>query len=165
MDGDKIRFPWGIPGAESTALSLYSIPEARDVNSMNIRTKPTTNARIVAQMPKGEQIGVCGMTSDSDWSHVYWVNARGRLKQGYIYTKSLDCIDYPIYKPSWLARIGTFLSFLVAIVFLAGIVGGVLVMAQEEYALGLAIIFVCFRISYAGWERVLFELFTINLPA
>ena len=161
---DKLLFPWGIPDVKGADMRLYSIAESSRVGSMNIRAKASVKSAKIATMPKGGSIMANGSTRyNKDWLRGYWVEHGGALRSGYIYARSLQPVEYPIYEPGWLSCRGSFVLLIIGIVFMCGIPAGLYLM-KDDKVLGWIAVLICLPIGYQALEKLLFNLFLWNLP-
>lgn len=164
--GKKLSFEWS--GIEGENLELAEIRDTT-IHTMNIRAGMGTQYPIVGQLKSQQTIIIDDYSENPHWVKCFTIDDRCNPVEGYIYRNSLSTTQefFPL---------GFFESFglLVAII--------VLVVLGFIVVYGHAIIGALFGIPWVGWllavglilgllytvyqllEKILFELFIINLP-
>lgn len=164
--GKKLSFDWARIKGEN--LELASIRDTT-IHSMNIRSGMGIQYPVVGQLESGRSVIIDNFSENPEWVKCFTIDDHCNPIEGYIYRNSLS-IEQEFFP------LGLFESFglLVAVVILV-VLGFVVVY-------GHALIQALFSISWLGWllavglilgllytiyqllEKILFELFIINLP-
>lgn len=164
--GKKLSFDWARIKGEN--LELASIRDTT-IHSMNIRSGMGIQYPVVGQLESGRSVIIDNYSENPEWVKCFTIDDHCNPIEGYIYRNSLS-IEQEFFP------LGLFESFglLVAVVILV-VLGFVVVY-------GHALIQALFSIPWLGWllavglilgllytiyqllEKILFELFIINLP-
>lgn len=166
--GKKLSFDWAGIGGENLKIASISNP---NVNTMNIRESNSTNSRIVGKLPQGSSILIDEYTEDPKWVRCYGLDYQCRKQEGFIYKPSLSTISCDFF------HLGIFesMSILLAaiIFFILGVIivyGGAIIDAVFSgggcggWILTTIMIIGILILMYMLLEKILFELFLINLP-
>lgn len=138
---------------------------------MNIRESNSTNSRIVGKLSQGSSILIDEYTEDPSWVRCYGLDYQCRKQEGFIYRPSLSAVSNDFF------HLGIFesMSILLAaiIFFVLGVVivyGGAIIDAIFRgggcvgWILTSAMMIGVLILMYILLEKILFELFLINLP-
>lgn len=163
-DGNKLSFNWGLPHTTENKLMMAEVKSDNDkVQAVNIRQTP--DGKIINKLTKGERI-LADESSEQDGSYpVYWVNSNGDVEQGFIKARLLSLNDSPYFSVGILDTMGIFVALILAVVillplyFIKGLFGN-----PALALIGLGLLLFCLYIFYQCIEKILFELFIINLP-
>lgn len=168
-EGEKLSFNWGLRSSDENHYCLAELV-GKDVNSLNIRNRPTTSSKVIGTLTKGEDLLVENNNDNKKWKHCYMVNDDGKIIEGYIYNKNLN------YQTSSFFSLGVFdsMTLTVAIIILVVICvffafgSSIFLMISAIPVGGIIIVVGCILgllyTVYQLLEKILFEMFIINLP-
>lgn len=170
-DGETISFVWGIPNVLSDNLWIASVEEkdGKPLKDVNIYDSPSENAKKVSKM---EHDLIVQQEGESNWLPVYEVDNNGNVKKLYI-QKSKDVkLDRTAYFTMGIFDSMSLILALIIIIVIAVPVYYLGSIAQSVFSanplLGIviciALILVVLYVVYQLLEKILFELFIINLP-
>lgn len=167
MDGRTISFNWVFPEIDTDNMRIASI-SSESVNKMNIRSAPNKNAKIIGDLKKGQEIFVSNL--GGDWSECYQLYPDQTLCVGYIYTANMSLSDSSFFSLNIFDSMSLLVAFILIVViavplfYMQGIAeavsGGGCVGVGITIVLLLGILYVLYQVL----EKILFELFIINLP-
>ena len=167
IDGPRLEFNWGCPEINTENLKLARI-SFENVERMNIRSGAGMTHHIIGNLKKGEDILI--EDHENDWSQCYLVNKEGQVENGYIYTKDMQITDSAFFTLGIFESMSLLIAIIIIVVicvplfYLHGIVeaitGGGCWGALITVALLLGLLYVIYHLL----EKILFELFIINLP-
>lgn len=163
-DGNKLSFNWGLPHTADNKLMMAEIKGENDkVQAVNIRKTP--DGKIINELPKGKRI-LADKASEQGGSYpVYWVNDNGNVEQGFIKAHLLDLTDTPYFSMGFFDSIGLLVVLILAVVILLPLFLLRALFTNPTLALiGLGLLIFCLYIFYQCVEKLLFEMFIINLP-
>ena len=165
-EGDKISFSWGIPNVNNANLRWARLPEDATIESMNVRIAPNKKATIIGSLQKGQRLMIDNASSADGWVHAYWLYNDGTCAHGYIKADSLTITKHSTYSPSIFDSFVFLLSVLVISVLFAVFL---LPMLFESggcilWCVSIFIILGLIYVVYEFFEKLLFELFIINIP-
>ena len=166
-DGKCFSFGWGNPALNTEKLKLARI-SAEDVEHMNIRTGASTNNRIIGKLAKGDDILI--EDEGKGWSCCYRVNDDGTLQKGYIYTVDMSIKDSAFFSLNIFDSMGLLVAIIVILViivplyYISSIATGLFSIPVAGPVICVSIILGCLYTLYQLLEKILFELFIINLP-
>lgn len=165
-EGKTISFNWGVPKVNNEDLKWASLSASSKVGSMNIRQSPDESSLIVGNLQRNKRITIDMSTSTNGWVHAYWISREGKCLDGYIKDTSLNIYNERTYSPTlydsfvflFIAAIvlALFCIFVIPIIFDVG--------GCYTWILSIAVIIGTIIIIYLFLEKLLFELFIINLP-
>lgn len=166
-NGEKLSFNWGIPNVNNSNLRWASLSSDAKVESMNVRQTPNTDSPIVGKLNKNQRLVIDLDSSTSDWVHAFWINNRGECDNGYIKNTSSVVTSKPnSYSP------GIFDSFvfllIIAIVLLLLVIFLLPILFESggcfSWILTIIVVISTIYALYQLIEKIIFELFIINLP-
>ena len=154
MEGDCFSFDWGSPELNTEKLRLASI-SAENVERMNIRAGAGQGSRIIGKLEKGDDI---------------LIEDDGKGWSGYIYTTNMSVKESAFFTLGIFDSMGLLVALIVIVVicvplfFLRGIVESI--MQSGCVGMGACVILLLglLYVIYQLIEKILFELFVINLP-
>ena len=167
VDGECLTFNWEKIKGEN--LKLAEINEST-ISTMNIRKGMGTEYPVVGKLKYGEYIVIDDYSLKTNWVKCFSIDEQCNAIEGYIYRNSLSSVDNVFFSLGIFDSMGLLIAVVVFVVL-----GFILV-------LGHSIIAALFKIPYWGWflsvglillllytfyqliEKILFELFIINLP-
>ena len=167
MDGDCFTFDWGSPEFNAEKLRLASI-SAEKLKRMNIRAEASKNSKIIGKLDRGNDILI--EDDDNGWSCCYLINDNSEVQKAYIYTANMSI------KESAFFTLGIFdsMSILVALIiiviicvplfYLRGIVESLFQSGCVGMGACVILVLGLIYVIYQLIEKILFELFIINLP-
>lgn len=166
LDGECFSFDWGSPKVNTEKLRLASI-SAEDIEWMNIRTDTSTNSQIIGKLRKGNDILI--EAEENDWSRCYIVN-NGQIQTGYIYTAYLSVKERAFSSLSIFDSMSLLVAMIVIVVIcvplylLRGAVESIMMSGCTGMASAVILVIILLYVIYQLIEKILFELFIINLP-
>lgn len=170
-DGETLSFVWGIPDVLSDNLWIASVEKKDDkpIKITNIYTEPSTKSKNLGEM---DHDLIVGEENESGWMPVYQVNRDGEITKAYIQNSEGIKLDRTAYFTLGIFdSIGVILALVIIIViivplfYLRSVIEGIflrLPIAGPIIIIGL--IFLILYVIYQLVEKILFELFIINLP-
>ena len=167
VDGKCFSFDWGSPELDTERLKLASISE-ENVERMNIRSGAGTGYRIIGKLEKNEDIII--EDNGNGWSRCYRVNDKGEMAPGYIYTANMSIKDSAFFNLGIFDSMGLLVALIVIVVIcvplflLRGVFEAVMQSGCVGMGAAVAIVLVVLYVIYQLVEKILFELFIINLP-
>lgn len=170
-DGETISFVWGIPNVLSDNLWIASVEEkdGKPLKDVNLYDSPSENAKKVGKM---EHDVIVQQEGESKWLPVYEVDNNGNVKKSYM-QKSKDVkVDRSAYFTMGIFDSMSLILALIIIIVIAVPVYYLGSIAQSVFSanplLGIviciALILGVLYVVYQLLEKILFELFIINLP-
>ena len=166
VDGDRLTFNWGIPNVQTQKLRIAGIKkEFEKVNSIGIFTNPTIKATKVASLEKGEKCVFEMNEAMSNWLYCYYVDQQGEIATGYINNKQVDTSSNTFFHLNIFESMGLLLAVIIAVLILFPIWWlRAFFTNPVTSVLALILVLVCLCVFYMCVEKILFELFIINLP-
>ncbi len=167
MDGDCFSFDWGSPELNIEKLRLASI-SAENVERMNIRAGAGQNARIIGKLEKGDDILI--EDEGKGWSRCYMVNENSQVQKGYIYTANMSVKESAFFtlgifdSMSLLVAVIVILVIIVPLYYISSLATGLFAIPVAGPIVCIGVILGCLYVVYQLIEKILFELFIINLP-
>ena len=168
-EGKKLSFRWAnISGGN---LKMASILDP-DVSAMNIREHNSTNSRIIGKLSQGSSIVIDDYSNDPNWVRCYSLDHLCYKQEGFLYRPSLKIVNSDFFSLNLFESMGLLIAFI--IFFALGILivyGGSIVDAIVRgnggcggWILTSAMVIGILALMYVILEKILFELFVINLP-
>lgn len=171
-DGEMISFVWGVPDVLSDNLWCASLKEDsnnKTPKEVNIYDAPTKKANVVGKM---EHKLIVTHEDDDNWLSVYEVDKNGDIHKSYIKKSEDISLDQSAYFTMGIFdSMGLILALVIIIVIIVPIyyLGSIsstifssIPVAGPLIIIGL-FLFILY-IIYQLLEKILFELFIINLP-
>lgn len=167
LDDDCFSFEWGSPELNTEKLRMASI-NSENVERMNIRAGAGKGSRIIGKLEKGDEILI---EDDGDgWSRCYRVDDDGIVQAGYIYTANMSLKDSAFFSLSIFDSMGLLVALIVIVAicvplfYLRGIVESIMQSGCVGMGTCVALLLGLLYVIYQLIEKILFELFIINLP-
>lgn len=170
-EGKKLSFNWGLKRVDENDYLLAHISGDGSVERLNIRRSPSTQSKIIGKLEKGNDVIITNVGIEKGWEHCYKVNSEGDIYEGYVYNNQLG------KKTSSFFALGIFesVSLTVAVIIIAVIC---VILAAGSFISSLllngapmlgfiilaASILGLIYTAYQMLEKIIFELFIINLP-
>lgn len=166
VGGDKLTFNWGIPNVENQKLRIVGIKkEQEEINNIGIFADPSTKATKVASLEKGEKCVFEQNEAMSNWLYCYYVDPQGEIATGYINNKQVDTLSNTFFHLNIFESMGLLLAVVIAVIILFPIWWARAFFIKAKTAVwGLILVLGCLYVLYMCIEKILFELFIINLP-
>lgn len=167
LDGDCFSFNWGSPDINTEKLRLASINE-ENVERMNIRAGAGKGSRIIGKLEKGDDILI--EDDGKGWSRCYQVNNESKVQAGYIYTANMSVKDSAFFSLGIFDSMSLLVALIVIVVicvplfFLRGVVESIMNSGCIGMSACVLLLLVLIYVIYQLIEKILFELFIINLP-
>lgn len=167
MEGDCFSFDWGSPELNTEKLRLASI-SAENVERMNIRAGAGQGSRIIGKLEKGDDILI--EDDGKGWSRCYLVNDNSQVQRGYIYTVNMSVKESAFFtldifdSMSLLVAVIVILIIIVPLYYISSLATGLFEIPVAGPVICIVIILGCLYVVYQLIEKILFELFIINLP-
>lgn len=168
-EGDKLAFNWGLKTTEENHYRLASIV-GENVQTLNIRSIPSTRGRIIGKFEKGHDILVDNLDDEKSWRHCYWVSNEGAISDGYIYANNLGTSDSSFFDLGLFDSMTLAVAVVILVVIVVFFVFGSSLIGMIGGIPGIGIVIIIAAILgfiytvYQLLEKILFELFIINLP-
>lgn len=170
-DGETISFVWGIPNVLSDNLWIASVEEkdGKPLKDVNLYDSPSENAKKVGKM---EHDLIVQQEGESNWLPVYEVDNNGNVKELYMQKSKDVTLDRTAYFTMGIFDSMSLILALIIIIVIAVPVYFLGSIAQSIFSanplLGIliciALILGVLYVVYQLLEKILFELFIINLP-
>lgn len=167
VDGDCFSFNWGSPELNHEKLRLASISE-ENVERMNIRAGAGKGSKIIGKLEKGNDILI--EDDGKGWSRCYQVNNDSKVQVGYIHTANMSIKESAFFSlgifdsMSLLVAIIVILVIIVPLYYISSLATGLFGIPVIGPIICIGIILGSIYIVYELLEKILFELFIINLP-
>lgn len=165
-DGKCLSFTWGARELDDSRLQMASF--SGDVQEMNIRSGRGTRHRVVGRLKSSQDIVI--ERSAGDWAPCFFLDDDVRLRRGYIYQKNLSVSESAFFSLSVFDSLGLFVALVIAVVvcvplvFVSSIIQSFRGTGGFGSLLCIALIGGLLYVFYQLIEKILFELFLINLP-
>lgn len=165
-DGKCLSFTWGAKELDDSRLQIARM--SGDVQAMNVRSGGSSKYRVIGSLKSSHDIIIEKTTSS--WAPCYFLDDNVRLHRGYIYQKNLSVSESAFFSLSIFDSIGLFVALIIAVVicvpfvFIGSIIQGFKGGGGFGLLLSLALIVGLLYVFYQLIEKILFELFLINLP-
>ena len=167
MEGVCFSFDWGSPDINTEKLRLASISE-ENVERMNIRAGAGKGSRIIGKLEKGEDILI--EDDGKGWSRCYQVNNESKVQAGYIYTANMSVKESAFFSLGIFDSMSLLVALIVIVVicvplfFLRGVVESIMNSGYVGMSACVVLLLVLIYVIYQLIEKILFEIFIINLP-
>lgn len=163
-DGDKLSFNWGLPHTTGNNLLMAGVhSESNGIKSVNIRKTP--NGKVIGELRKDNKILADKSDIQGGSYSVYWVDDNGNISQGFIKAKLLNLTEEPYFNIGIFDSIGLFVALIIAVVILLPLFWIKSLFSNPALALiGIGLFLTCLYIFYQCVEKIVFDLFLINLP-
>lgn len=165
-DGECMSFDLGYSDLADANLQVASV--SGDVESMNIRSGASTGHKIIGSLDKSKDLVV--EKSSKDWAPCFFLDDNAKLVKGYIYTKNMSISESGFFSVGWfdsfslLVALLVFVVICVPLIFLSSLLGSVFESGVGGIVIGGALVVGLLYALYQVIEKILFELFIINLP-
>lgn len=168
-DGETLSFIWGVPGVLSDNLWIASVEEKNDqpVKSVNIYSEPSSKSEVTGKI---DHDLIVGIEDEEGWMPAYQVTKDGEVVTSYIQKNEVD-LDRTAY-----FTLGIFdsMSLIVALIIIIAIIVPLfmfhsVIQSLFELPIGgpvvsIGLILGLIYVIYQLLEKILFEMFIINLP-
>ena len=167
LDGDCFSFDRGSPNLNTEKLKMASITE-ENIERMNIRAGAGTGSRIIGKLEKGDNILIEDV--GKGWSRCYQVNNESKVQVGYIYKANMSVKESAFFSlgifdsMSLLVALIIIVAICVPLFFLRGVVESIMNSGCVGMSACVLLLLGLIYVIYQLIEKVLFELFIINLP-
>ena len=167
MDGNCFTFDWGSPELNNEKLRLASI-SGENVDRMNIRAGAGKGSRVIGKLEKGDDILI--EDDGKGWSRCYQVNNESKVQTGYIYTASMSVKESAFFSlgifdsMSLLVALIVIVAICVPLFFLRGVVESIMNSGCLGMTACVLLLLGLIYVIYQLIEKIVFELFIINLP-
>ena len=167
LDGDCFSFDWGSPDLNTKKLKLASITE-ENVERMNIRTGAGMGTRIIGKLEKGDNILI--EDDGKGWSRCYQVNNESKVQAGYIYSANMSIKESAFFSLGIFDSMSLLVALIIVVVicvplfFLRGVVESIMNSGCVGMSACVLLLLGLIYVVYQLIEKILFELFIINLP-
>lgn len=166
--GKKLSFHWADISGEN--LKIASIADS-EVGSMNIRERNSTNSRIIGKLNQGSSIVIDDYSNDPQWVKCFSLDHQCNKQVGFLYRPSLTLSDGSFFSLNIFESMSLLVAVLIFVVLgLIIVYGGAIVDAIFRdggwggWILTSIMIIGVLVLIYMLLEKILFELFIINLP-
>lgn len=164
VNGDKLTFNWGVPNVENTKLMTASIRN-KEIESVAILAYPKMGASKNAVLSKGKRCVFDVEKSKAEWLYCFYMDKSGEVKAGYVDHNLVDRSASTFFHLSIFDSMGLLLAAIIAVIILFPIWWARSLFTSGGGAIfGLLLVLVCLYVLYMCIEKILFELFIINLP-
>ena len=167
VNGPRLVFNWGCPFINTEKLKLARIT-FENVERMNIRSGAGKNYRVIGNLARGDDILIDN--SENGWSRCYQVNNEGQVQVGYIYTKDMLITESAFFSLGIFESMSLLVAVIIIVVicfpliYLQAIVEAIKLMGCSSMFFAVILILGFIYVFYHLLEKILFELFIINLP-
>jgi hypothetical protein len=167
VDGPRLVFNWGYPNINTENLKLARIT-SENVERMNIRSNAGEKYRKIGNLAKGDDILIDN--AEKGWSRCYQVNDDGQVQVGYIYTKEMQITESAFFSlgifesMSLLVAVIIIVVICLPLVYLKSIVEALTKGGCFSMIIAVVLVLGLLYVFYHLLEKILFELFIINLP-
>ena len=167
LDGVCFSFDWGSPDLNTKKLKLASITE-ENVERMNIRTGAGMGTRIIGKLEKGDNILI--EDDGKGWSRCYQVNNESKVQAGYIYSANMSIKESAFFSLGIFDSMSLLVALIIVVVicvplfFLRGVVESIMNSGCVGMSACVLLLLGLIYVVYQLIEKILFELFIINLP-
>ena len=164
--GDKLSFDWA--SIEGENIKLASIRD-ETINSMNIRSGMGTKYPVVGQLDYGNSVIIDDYSENPEWVKCFTIDELCKPVNGYIYRNSL-AINQEFFPLNIFDSMGLLVAVIIVVVlgFIVvyghAIIGALFGIPIVGWLLGAGLILGLLYTIYQLIEKILFELFIINLP-
>lgn len=166
-DGNKLSFNWAPILGEN--LKLATIQDST-INSMNIRSGRGLEYSIIGSLDKKGAVIINDYPADAQWVPCFTIDDNCRVITGYIYRQSLSAKNSEFFSLNIFDSMGLLVAIVVFVV-IGVIFVSIAAMSEAIFSGGgIKWIFIVIMIlgllfvAYQLLEKILFELFIINLP-
>lgn len=165
-DGKCLSFTWGAKELNDSRLQIAYV--TGEVEALNIRSGGGTNYSVIGSLNSSQDIII--EKTKSNWAPCFFLDDKVRLRRGYIYQKNLSVNESAFFSLSIFDSLGLFVALIFAVVicvpfiFAGSIIQSFKGGGSFGFLLGLALIVGLLYVFYQLIEKILFELFLINLP-
>lgn len=167
VNGPRLVFNWGCPFINTEKLKLARIT-FENIERMNIRSGSGKNYRVIGNLARGDDILIDN--SENGWSRCYQVDDEGQVQVGYIYTKDMLITESAFFSLGIFESMSLLVAVIIIVVicfpliYLRAIVEAIKVMGCFSMFFAVILILGFIYVFYHLLEKILFELFIINLP-
>lgn len=164
--GEKLSFNWALIEGEN--LKLASIQDST-VRVMNIRAGRGANTPVIGKLKEQDNIIINDYPATADWVRCFTIDDNCHVVHGYIYRKSLGATDSEFFNIGIFDSIGLLVAVALfacvgAFFFLLRSIVETLFKTPLTWILAVLLILSWLYVAYQLLEKILFELFIINLP-
>jgi lipoprotein len=165
-DGEKLTFNWA--PIEGENLKLATIRDST-VRVMNIRAGKSSNAPIIGKLENKDKIIINDYPATADWVRCFTIDENCNVVRGYVYRKSLGANESEFFNIGIFDSIGLLIAIaLLAIVgaffYLLRSVVEIFSQSPAGWIFAIILLLLLLYTAYQLLEKILFELFIINLP-
>jgi hypothetical protein len=167
VNGPRLVFNWGCPFINTEKLKLARIT-FENVERMNIRSGAGKNYKVIGNLARGDDILIDN--SENGWSRCYQVNNEGQVQVGYIYTKDMLITESAFFTLGIFESMSLLVAVIIIVVicfpliYLRAIVEAIKLLGCASMFFAVILILGFIYVFYHLLEKILFELFIINLP-
>ena len=167
VNGPRLVFNWGCPYINTEKLKLARIT-FENVERMNIRSGAGKNNRVIGNLARGDDILIDN--SENGWSRCYQVNDEGQVQVGYIYTKDMLITESAFFSLGIFESMSLLVAVIIIVVicfpliYLRSIVEAIKLLGCSSMFFAVILILGFIYVFCHLLEKILFELFIINLP-
>lgn len=170
-DGETISFIWGIPNVLSDNLWIASVKEkdGKPLNKVWLYDSPSNKAKQIGEM---DHDVIVAQEGESEWIPVYEVDNNGNVTKTFMHKSNDVTLDRTAY-----FSLGIFdsMGLILALIIIIAIIVPIYYLGSLTTSLFsslpgagpvicIALILVILYVIYQLLEKILFELFIINLP-
>ena len=167
VNGPRLVFNWGCPFINSEKLKLARIT-FENVERMNIRSGAGKDYSVIGNLARGDDILIDN--SENGWSRCYQVDDEGQVQVGYIYTKDMLITESAFFSLGIFESMSLLVAVIIIVVicfpliYLQAIVEAIKLLGCSSMFFAVILIMGFIYVFYHLLEKILFELFIINLP-
>ena len=169
-EGKKLSFNWGLDSQDENEYMLAHIV-GEDIENMSIRVSPNTSAKVIGKLKKGDDIIIDNNGDEQEWVHCYYINAKGKIIDGYILNNELGKTTSSFFSLGVFDSMTLLVAVIIFVVICVFFVFGSSLFSMIAVGIpggGIIIVVGCILgllyVAYQLLEKILFELFIINLP-
>ncbi len=164
--GEKLSFNWAPIEGENLKLAFI---QDSTVRVMNIRAGRGANTPVIGKLKEQDNIIINDYPATADWVRCFTIDDNCNVVHGYIYRKSLGATNSEFFDIGIFDSIGLLVAVALfacvgAFFFLLRSVIVTLFSTPLTWVLAVGLILSLLYAAYQLLEKILFELFIINLP-
>lgn len=168
-DGETLSFIWGVPGVLSDNLWIASVGknEGNSKKNINIYSQPSTESKKLGVLEKDV---IVGLEDDNGFMPVYQVTKDGEVTTSYIQKDDVELDRTAYFTLGIFDSMSVIVALIIVIVIIVplfmfhSIFESIFSLPTYGPAICIALILGLIYIIYQLIEKILFELFIINLP-
>lgn len=168
-DGETLSFVWGVPGVLSDNLWIASVEkeDGKPIKDVDIYSQPSLESK---KLGKVDHDLIAGQTDNEGWRPVYQVTQDGEVTISYIQTDDVELDRTAYFTLGIFDSMSVIVALIIVIVIIVplfmfhSVIESLFTLPKVGPIVCIALILGLVCIVYQLLEKILFELFIINLP-